>query len=338
MPPYSQRERGHFIIRVFALECHCVFFEILMKKTFFVLGLASVCFFGACTTSPMGGPAQTQATQNSQQNKLPVTGTAGALQHVGMTSQLGPTQQKLQPGDVTVNFNTVHDTKQGVYKVDASYPVVILNKGTKAAADQINKTVVDFISGKVKNFEDAMGGSPSTPVTPDQLASKNYPSYFTVSFVPMVQTGSLLAFRFDVQDLRGAGQPSVFTYGMNFDAKTGKQIQIADLFKSGSDYVQELSTQVTAVLNKVLAAVDTGDATQNATIKKDILSRGAAKVENFQNFNLAQDSIIVYFPLYQAAGGIPDASTIQIPLSTFSKILDSKGLAGASATGAARAK
>lgn len=103
-----------------------------------------------------------------------------------------------------------------------------------------------------------------------------------------------------------------FAKSLTFDTRTGKSYSLAELFKPGSPYVEEISAQVTAQIKE-----------------RDITLLGEFKgIRPDQDFYIADKALVVYFQLYEITPyyfGFP-----MFPISVYSlqNIIEEQGPLG----------
>jgi hypothetical protein len=131
---------------------------------------------------------------------------------------------------------------------------------------------------------------------------KYYSSPSTISYVFTI-----------VEDTLGA-HPNTFFRTFTFDAKTGEGLQLGDLFTSPT-YLNTISTISRSMLTSTLG---------NMTDSQTLNAGTSADADNFQNFALDGNNLVIYFPPYQVAAYAAGPQTIKIPVSQLKSILKSQ--------------
>lgn len=109
----------------------------------------------------------------------------------------------------------------------------------------------------------------------------------------------------------GAAHPWEIVTSINYDARSSRVLNLADLFNRGSDYVSRLSELSIELLMQRPEVPD-----------EQSIRNGAGPVEqNFQVFTLSDDALIVHFQQYQVAPGVVPALAIEIPLTKLQSLL-----------------
>ena len=118
--------------------------------------------------------------------------------------------------------------------------------------------------------------------------------------------------------ITGSAHPSHPYVSLNYDLVNGKEIKLADLFKTNEKYLEFLSAYTAKELqarNEKTKFTDTGF----------IKTGTAPKEENFSVFNITKTGLEIIFPEYQVAPYVSGQQTILIPWSAFDKMLDLNG-------------
>jgi peptidoglycan-N-acetylglucosamine deacetylase len=113
------------------------------------------------------------------------------------------------------------------------------------------------------------------------------------------------------EDTLGA-HGNTFFRTFTFDTTTAKSLALADVFRSGTDYLQKLSAISRTRLPGIL-----GDAADTATIA----SGTTANAQNFENFFFDNGDFVLIFPPYQVAAYAAGPQTLRIPLADLASIL-----------------
>lgn len=125
----------------------------------------------------------------------------------------------------------------------------------------------------------------------------------------------LLSVRFTIQGfISSMPQPYHYYRVINFDLDTGEQIELADLFAPGSDYLSTLSTLASESLKKHLA-------------NKNMIDEGTLPTaNNFKNWNLKPDGILITFDEYQVAPYVKGTQTVLIPYTDLKSVIAPESL------------
>lgn len=235
--------------------------------------------------------------------------------------------QQIQEAKISADTRKMLRNKSGLYHFTAEYPEVTVS-GVDNAKDitaKMNENIVAYMRRCFENFLALTAGAPGN--SKDTFDK-------TMNYAVVYNSSSVISFRFDTVQ-RSAGQinSDLFVSSLNLDAKSGQVIKVGDLFVVGSNYVKVLSDYSLKAMkaDKAIASINTGDADQDKLIKEDLFAKAQPKEENFQNFNLTGNSLIIYFRRFDkervgAYGGADlsnsAAAYIEIPFGKLSKVID----------------
>ncbi|CAM3146566.1 DUF3298 DUF4163 domains-containing protein [Filibacter tadaridae] len=120
----------------------------------------------------------------------------------------------------------------------------------------------------------------------------------------------ILSLNLIVYSFTGGAHGMTIIKSLTFDVKTGKQYDLKDLFKPGSDYQKKLSS----IIRKRI--------TDWKTILLDPPFKG---IRSDQNFYIADTSIVIYFQLYEIAPYSSGFPYFPIPILDIADIVRSNG-------------
>lgn len=105
---------------------------------------------------------------------------------------------------------------------------------------------------------------------------------------------------------------------VNYDLKNNRELKLADIFAPDFDYLKTISANSIAELNKNLE--DLSD--------DEWIARGAgADAENFSNWNMSKNGLLITFDQYQVAAYAAGSPTVLIPYDKLKNILWKDGVA-----------
>ena len=301
-----------------------------MKKTLLtvwtavllVLAMAG-CSSPAKTTS--AGPAQNQPTVASQsvattpaQEQLspktsgssalqlpPERGTAHGQSPQAKTTPPAPGQNPSQeqytaaPAPLTITTKQVQQSNEAI-QVDLSVPVLDGLQDSKLQ-QQLN----NVFQQEATQFETDIETQANEDVK--EAAASGYPfqqyNATTVYKVAYNQNG-LLSITIDYYQFTGGAHGNTERKPYNYDLKTGQELSLQDLFKTGVNYTEILNREIAA---QIRANQNGGYFTQPDLAFKTI--------DGNQPFYLTDDGLVIYFGQYEIAPyyvGIPE---FNIPFS-----------------------
>lgn len=112
----------------------------------------------------------------------------------------------------------------------------------------------------------------------------------------------------------GGAHPNGFSFALNFDLKTGRELLLADLFKPNSDYLKVISDYSINNLKETL-----GDNSDDEWIGKG----AGADASNFRSWNLTKKGLEINFDSYQVAPYVAGPQEVTIPFEDLKSVLRS---------------
>ncbi|WP_318614119.1 DUF3298 and DUF4163 domain-containing protein [Sporosarcina sp. YIM B06819] len=142
-------------------------------------------------------------------------------------------------------------------------------------------------------------------------------SYYEPSLVELVayfelktnQRG-LLSLNLIVYSFTGGAHGTTVIKSLTFDTKTGKQYELKDLFKPGSDYVKQLSDII------------------RQRIKDwniDLLDPPFKEIRSDQDFYIGDTTLVIYFQQYEITAGVWGFPYFPIPILDLADIIQPNG-------------
>lgn len=115
------------------------------------------------------------------------------------------------------------------------------------------------------------------------------------------------------EDTLGA-HPNAYFRTFTFNSKTGESLDIRDIFVAKTDYLKVLSTLSRQKLPAIIAAKEGAKVSE---VDTDYMNRGTtADADNFQNWYLQGNTLVLIFPPYQVAPYAAGVQVVTIPLSS----------------------
>ena len=177
--------------------------------------------------------------------------------------------------------------------IDVKYP-----QGFKDA--NVNTVIKDFIEFTKKSFFGEL--SEDEHVTSNDVGKSGLNITYSIPY----KKNNALSVRFNVSIYhRGAAHPLNTVSILNF--VDGRQIELAELFVPGSDYLKPIS----ALCNKTITAKNISDVKW--------INEGTKPVaENYHVWSFAPKGLEIIFDSYQVAAYVYGPQSVVIPLSTIS--------------------
>jgi hypothetical protein len=182
-------------------------------------------------------------------------------------------------------------------------PAVQIDAFNKAADEIIAKAVEDFKKGLLEMEAER---------TPDKLPADLPGSTLDVSYEAITATSNLLSLRFGVGFYaRGAAHPGGYYVTLNYDVKAGKVLALADLFRPNARYLQVLA----GYSIKQLSAKQVLDFPEGAEPTE----------ENYRNWNIKADGLLISFDSYQVAPYAAGPQEVVVPYSVLKNFVKADG-------------
>src|SRR5215212_2379459 len=145
-----------------------------------------------------------------------------------------------------------------------------------------NQRLTALVSSEVDTFRQSFLQN-TAPVV-------NNGSSLDVTYKLISQINDIWSFKFDVSFYAdGAAHPGLNSVTLNYDLGQGRELTLADLFLPGTNYLEVISTYCIAELSK-------------QPFFDGPFSEGAQSTpENYRNWNIAPDGLMITFDVYQVA-------------------------------------
>lgn len=172
-----------------------------------------------------------------------------------------------------------------------------------------NDLVSEMLHGQIALFREQVKGllPLQSKFAKNKITNNLYIDYST-AYINANKT-HLISIRFSIKGkMTGAGRAYRHHLTLNYDLDNAKTIELSDLFLPDANYLTVLSNHAKAILEKKLA-------------NKNKIDTGVAPIkENFDNWNINPDGILITFKEGQVAPIEFGAQTILIPYSALSDI------------------
>ncbi len=121
----------------------------------------------------------------------------------------------------------------------------------------------------------------------------------------------IISIRFNIQGyLAGMAHPYHYHKTLNFDVEKGEALELADLFEPNSDYLTLFANYAAETLKKRLPN------------NEDMIAEGTQpKADNYKNWNIQPNGILITFDEYKVAPYVYGAQTVLIPFSILTDVL-----------------
>lgn len=139
-------------------------------------------------------------------------------------------------------------------------------------------------------------------------------SSLDVTYTLISQIGDLWSFKFDFSFYSdGAAHPGLNSTTLNYDLGQGRELVLSDLFLPNSNYLEVIANYCTAELMK------------QPYSDSFFLDGAKPTLENYRNWNITPDGLLITFDTYQVAPGAAGPQTVVVPYSELQTVIDPQG-------------
>jgi hypothetical protein len=219
------------------------------------------------------------------------------------------------PGVAVATKQVKEVNKKRGYRVDAEYPQI-------EGAAKFNALAEGFVTKEVAEFKRGAGREPGEK---DSMPDAGDDSLDIRYFVRLVTDGLIsVEFQLDYYE-HGAAHGSHAFYEINYDAKSGRELKLADLFKPNSHYlkrVSEVAIRQVRRWNKDSAEDGSGQQYLN---EEGIKGGAAPDAENYGNWTLTPRGLAVTFDYYQLGAYAAGAPKVVLPYADLEDVIRADG-------------
>lgn len=198
------------------------------------------------------------------------------------------------------------ETKDGpVYAFTAQIPQLQGSDDPRVAA--FNVRLNDLVKNEVDKFRaDILANQ---PVVPFALGSA-----FDLKYTLIGQRGEVWSIKFDVYyNYDGSAHPGSYFVTLNYDLAQGRELTLDDLFLHGVNHLQTIADYCKAQL-------------LTRDVGFEMSQTGADPTpENYRNWNLSTEGLIITFDAYQVAAYAAGPQTVVIPYAELQSIANPQG-------------
>lgn len=198
------------------------------------------------------------------------------------------------------------------YTIKARYPQLVGARDASAA--QFNRAIKDVITKEVNEFKkDFPEPDPANPMGEME-------NTFDADYAIEYSGPDLISVSFGISTyFTGAAHPNHHSVVLNYDMKAGRALELSDLFKPRSDYLQTISAYtITALKKKLGPDPDT----------QQIQDGAGPASENFRSWNITRRGLSITFDPYRVASYAAGQHVIIIPYAALRKVINMEGPAG----------
>jgi hypothetical protein len=191
------------------------------------------------------------------------------------------------------------------YTINAQFPTMLDVSDPRALA--FNNEIQAHMQPQIDEFKKAVA---ETPKDPTFAASS-----LDVKYNLLFQNDTIVSIKFDFLGyISGAAHPYLINTTVNYDLAQDRQFALNELFLPNSNYLDVISNYCIAELQKQPVGFD------------PVFSAGAEpKPENYEDWNISAEGLVITFDQYQVAPGASGPITIAMPYSGLQSVIDPQG-------------
>jgi hypothetical protein len=204
------------------------------------------------------------------------------------------------------------DEKKKPYWLAADYPE--LTGLANLNVDKFNAKVKSIVTKETQDFKK----SESETTESDTGMDPEMRSFLEVGYDITLATNDLVSLVFNITNYeRGAAHPNSRSLVVNYDLKNGRMLELSELFKPGSDYLNVISRYSIADLKKQANDPD---------YPVDMIEQGAAPAaENFEAWNISRKGLAITFDPYQVASYAEGPKHVVVPNGELKSVVRADG-------------
>ena len=190
------------------------------------------------------------------------------------------------------------------YTLTASTPQLSGSEDPRVQAfnQRLNGVIAKEVDMWRQNFQ-------QLPITPYSNGSSLEVKYILVS-----QIGDLWSFKFDFSFYSDtAAHPGLYSITLNYDLGQGRELALNDLFLPNSNYLETISNYCVAELKK------------QPYSDSFFLDGAKPTTENYRNWNITAEGLMITFDQYQVAPGASGPQIITMSYEVLKAVINPQG-------------
>ena len=224
-------------------------------------------------------------------------------------------------GGVEIASKSIKENNKKLkYEIDADYPQV--TGATDGRYDKFNQEAKNVAAGEVSTFRKEMAewAADQAEIQTDQEPATGGSS-LDVGYSISLANDSLISTQFNIGTyFQGAAHPNSHTRVLNYDLKAGRPIKLADLFNSGSKYLQTISSYSIKELKKQSSKGG------ESMFDDEWVQKGAGpSADNYTSWVITKKGLGINFDAYQVAPYAAGPQHVLIPYSVLKDIIKPDG-------------
>ena len=219
-------------------------------------------------------------------------------------------------GDVDLVAKQIKESnKKLMYEIDARYPQ--LTGGSNPNFEKFNSVVRAPVLKEVAGFKKAMAPEEGEEPRPEGSMGSD----LNVSYDVALAQDDLISVGYSIGSYyQGAAHPNTVSDAVNYDLKNGKPLKLADLFKPGAKYLQEIANYCIADLKK--------QGKEKGLLDEEIQNGAAANAKNYRSWTITKKGLGISFDAYQVGPYAAGPQYVLVPYSALKDLINPEGPVG----------
>lgn len=220
-------------------------------------------------------------------------------------------------GDVELTSKQIKESnKKLMYEIAAQYPQ--FSGGSNPNFEKFNQLARSVVTKEVAEFKKDV-----QPKEGEERPEGSMGSDLSIRYEIGLARDDLMSVRFDIGNyFQGSAHPNSYTEVVNYDLKNGKPLNLSDLFKPGSKFLQAIASTAMVELKK--ESKENGNELGDETIRE-----GAGPVaKNYKNWTITRKGLGINFDTYQLGSYADGAHSIIVPWANLKDVINPEGPIG----------
>jgi len=216
-----------------------------------------------------------------------------------------PTSSPTETGEYSLVSQPFHEKGENPpYTIIAVIPY--LQDETQVPLEPFNQLVEALVRENIDTFrKNVLENAPNPPISVG--------SSYDLHYDQLAPVGNILSLKFTISSyFDGAAHPGEQILTFNYDISKGQRLELEQLFKPGEAYLN----QIAAYCKSQLSLRDIGYTESGADATSD----------NYRNWNLTADGLLITFEMYQVSAGAAGSQSVLVPYPVLKGIIDTQGL------------
>lgn len=197
------------------------------------------------------------------------------------------------------------NSENPAYQIKVEIPYLMDAKGLPVGS--FKQLVDDLLQAEIESFRKAVG-----EIKPDP--SFQVGSSLEIDVDQLFPPGNIISLKFIVHSYyAGAAHPGEKNLTFNYSLADDRQLTLEELFQPGSNYLERIADLCKYQLSQRDIAFD------------EQIKGADPTQENYRNWNITADGLLITFDMYQVAAGAAGPQTVLIPYSELKDLIDSQG-------------